>query len=59
MASFLREHSGSLAFSVLLHAALTHNALLAARARVAGANDYSSALPDCPGMPYGQPMSRG
>ena len=44
---------------VLLHAALTHNALLAARARVAGANDYSSALPDCPGMPYGQPMSRG
>lgn len=38
---------------LLVNAALTHNALLAARARLAGAYDYSiSALPYSPGMPY-------
>jgi cytokinin dehydrogenase len=38
---------------VIVDAALTHNALLAARARLTGANDsLISALPYCPGMPY-------
>jgi cytokinin dehydrogenase len=44
---------------LFVNAALTQNALFTARARLAGANDYSiSALPYSPGMPYEEPRVR-